>query len=500
MFRIISTLFLGITLSLSFAQSQTSNIFLGRDFWKKDPSVKTVQLLIAEGNNPTEMNRFAFDALCYAILENTDIDVLKYLLSLEGNEVNKITHDGRNYLMWAAYKGNVALTEYLIEEVSDTKIVDEHGYNLMTFAAISEQKDLAIFDLILANGGSIDDKTREGATALLLNASHMKNEATLNYFINKGADINATDHEGNNLFIYAARLGNIFTMEKAIEKGINPKKINNTNGNAITFAAIGWRRTTNPLSTFAYLKSKGVEANIVTKDGNTPLHYLARNQTDTNVIHFFLKNGVDPNLQNKEGSTALFQAIRGDNEAITQKLLTLTKDINHQNEAKKSALMYAYRELDVDLAKQLIEKGADTKVKDAENRNLIVHLFRMLNTNSKEDFEVLLKLAQENGVNETTPFEKGKNLLHLAIEEESAYLIEQAIALNQDVNHKNKEGLTPLHVAAMKSKNDTLLKLLLKHGADKSIRTDFEESAYDLADQNELLKVNKTNLKFLMIN
>ena len=328
-----------ITISSSLIAQSQGNIFLDREFWKKDPSVKTVQMLMAEGNNPTELNRFAFDAVCYGILENTNLEVMQFLLNLEGNEIDKVTHDGRNYLMWAVYKGNVGLAEYLIEKGSDTKIVDDHGYNLMTFAAISEQKDLAVFDLILNNGGSIDDNTREGATALLLNASHMKNEATYNYFIDKGADSKAVDHEGNNLFSYAARLGNLFMMEKAIANGIDHKKRNNNNGNAMLFAAKGWRRTTNSLATFSYLESQGVEANVITKDGNTPLHYLARSQKDSVVIRFFLDKGVNVNQQNDDGNTALFYAIRGKNEAVTQLLLPLTENINHRNKDGKSALM-----------------------------------------------------------------------------------------------------------------------------------------------------------------
>jgi len=68
---------------------------------------------------------------------------------------------------------------------------------------------------------------------------------------------------------------------------------------------------------------------------------------------------------------------------------------------------------------------------------------------------------------------------------------------NIDVNAKNGQGYTALHIASMKAKNDDILKYLLSKGADHSIKTDFEESAYDLAIENELLKKNNTELNFL---
>ena len=87
----------------SYAQKENENIFLDRDFWKTSPKVTKIKEMINKGANPVELNRYAFDAVCYAILENAPLESIIYLLSLNGNEVNKFTHDGRHYFMWAAY-------------------------------------------------------------------------------------------------------------------------------------------------------------------------------------------------------------------------------------------------------------------------------------------------------------------------------------------------------------------------------------------------------------
>ena len=50
----------------------------------------------------------------------------------------------------------------------------------------------------------------------------------------------------------------------------------------------------------------------------------------------------------------------------------------------------------------------------------------------------------------------------------------------------------------MKAKNLEIISFLLNNGADKNIKTLFDESAYDLASENELLKKANIDLKLLM--
>ena len=52
-------------------------------------------------------------------------------------------------------------------------------------------------------------------------------------------------------------------------------------------------------------------------------------------------------------------------------------------------------------------------------------------------------------------------------------------------------------MSAMTVKDDKVLKYLLSIGADKSIRTDFNETVFDLASENELLQSKNVNIEFL---
>ena len=76
-------------------------------------------------------------------------------------------------------------------------------------------------------------------------------------------------------------------------------------------------------------------------------------------------------------------------------------------------------------------------------------------------------------------------------------LVKKLSSLPIDLNSKNKDGLTALHKAAMIAKDDVMLKYLLSIGVIKDITTEFDETAYSLAKENETLTTNKIDLEFL---
>src|SRR4051812_36614699 len=95
---------LAAILSASLYVNAQQNKLLDANFWKTSPDLPTLKSEIEKGNSPTELNQFAFDPTVLAINNGASNDVAKYLIDLPGNGVSKLTHDGRIYLHWAAYK------------------------------------------------------------------------------------------------------------------------------------------------------------------------------------------------------------------------------------------------------------------------------------------------------------------------------------------------------------------------------------------------------------
>ena len=102
-----------------------------------------------------------------------------------------------------------------------------------------------------------------------------------------------------------------------------------------------------------------------------------------------------------------------------------------------------------------------------------------------------------------------ETLLHLAVKKNSLPLLKTLATYQIPMNTKNKEGLTPLHLAAMKATGTEILQFMIDKGADKKVKpnfenisdkkatTDFGETVYDLASENEILLKQNIKINFL---
>lgn len=470
--------------------AQTKNIFIGRDFWKTNPTIKDVEQKIKEGNSPTELNRFRFDAVVYALLENADANVIKYLIDKKGNGANKLTHDGRTYIFWAAYKNNLPIVEYLLKKGAKTDVIDDKGYSLFNFTAVGGVTNTKMYDLLIANGANpVKEKTPRGVNAMLLIIPKIKDFAIVEYFTKKGLDINSTDKNGNGAFNYTVQTGNKEMLQKLIDKGLPYKNLNKTGGNAMLFATRGSRRGYNSLEFFKYLEGLGINPNITDNEGYTPLHNIAFRNNDIPTYNYFIEKGVDVNQTNKDGNNAFILSTYRNSLDIIKLLAAKTKDINHKNNDGRTALTNALRNKP-EVIEFLLEKGADISIIDKKGNNLAYYLFNRYSPRNKEDFQQKLALLTAKGLDVTKSQKDGTTLYHIAVDKHSAPMLEMLKKnySNININAKNKNGVTPLQKAVMMAKDDKIIKKLIAMGANTKVTTDFNETLYDLAKENEALK------------
>ncbi|WP_273244643.1 MULTISPECIES: ankyrin repeat domain-containing protein [unclassified Flavobacterium] len=486
-------LFIASITFASFTLQAQNNVFLERSYWKKNPDVTQIKAEIAKGSNPSQLNANAFDPVVFAIVEDTANDAVKFLLEQKGNDVNKLTHDGRTYIFWAAYRGNTDLMEYLLARGAKTNVLDDHGYTYLNFAAANGQSNTKVYDLALKNGANLKkDLDHDGANALLLIAPHDKDFTLINYFIGKGLDIKSTDANGNTAFNYAARTGNITTLKRLLEKGVT------FNDNAMIFASQGTRSTANTLELYQYLESLKIKPTAVSKNGQNALHAIVRKDKQEDIIKYFIEKGVDINQADHDGTTAFMNAAMANSDvAVINLLAASVKNINQVNKKGISALALAVRSNTPEVVRLLIQKGADVNVADANGDNLAYYLIQSYNPQKAEAFEAKLKALEEKGFKVATPQKNGNTLYHLAVAKNDLSLIKLVERYKVDVNAKNKEGMTALHKAAMTAQDATILKHLMALGAKKDAVTEFKETAYDLASENEALTKNKIAIDFL---
>ena len=76
-------------------------------------------------------------------------------------------------------------------------------------------------------------------------------------------------------------------------------------------------------------------------------------------------------------------------------------------------------------------------------------------------------------------------------------MIKKVLQWGIDINKVNENGETALIKAAMLANDTNILEYLISKGANKKITTEFGETAFDLANENEKLKQKGLSLDFL---
>ncbi|RNC89494.1 MAG: ankyrin repeat domain-containing protein [Allomuricauda sp.] len=491
--KILPFVFL-FTLSLGYAQE---NVFLQRSFWKENPSIAEIEKAIAAGNDATELNRNLFDGVCYAFLEQVDNTSIIHLLGKKGNEVDKITHDGRTYIFWAAYKGNLEMVKWLVAHGARADIEDAHGYSVLNFAANAGQSNTALYDFLLAHKADINATTRSGANALLLAAASAKNEKILNYFMDKGLSFESLDDADNGIFQLAARGGNIQLLKMLAAKGADVNRVNKNGENALFMAAQGSRSKQHGKLLFDYLEGLGLDANLTNKSGRNLLHVLAVRNNNMEVYEHFIKKGLDINTQDVDGNTPLHNAARGNSLEVVQLFSNQVEDVNTKDNKGRTALAMAVSRNKPEIVELLLKQGAGIAATDNNGNTLAFYLKESYNAKSPEAFEAKWALLNKAGLLLTEAQHEGNTLLHLAAKDNNLALLQRLEGFGFDINQKNDEGITALHLAAMSTTHTDILKYLISKGADVSLKTDFEETVYDLAKENELLQEQNLTLDFL---
>lgn len=475
-----------------FAQ-RSQNPLLDQSFWKGQPGVEQVKEAVAKGADPAELNQMSHDPVSMAINSGAPNETVLYLLEQKGNEPSKLTHDGRTYIFWAASKGNVPLMKALIAKGAKTNIADAHGYYVSNFAATTGQRNTEVYDLIIRNGAKLKtEKNHDGANTLLIGVMADSNFALTQYLESKGLSIRDKDAAGYTAFDYAAKSGNIPMMKKLREKGVGFSK------DVMLLASQGTRRGGNSLEVFQYLESVGATPAVYGKKGDNPLHNIVRRPGQEAIVRYFLSKGSDPLQSNEDGNTVFMAAAAYNRDTATLGLLRpYAGDINRKNNAGETALSLAARSNSADVMQYLIRMGADVRASDEKGRNLGYFLLESYSRRQSKEFLPKLEVLASNGFSLAQPQADGSTIYHMAVAKNDLELLKMLQPYKADINAKNTEGLTALHRAAMMSKDDVILKYLLEIGADKTLKTGMDETAFELAKDNEYLAKQQTNIEFL---
>ncbi|MCP4159761.1 MAG: hypothetical protein GY760_06785 [Deltaproteobacteria bacterium] len=376
--------------------------------------------------------------------------------------VNRKNKFGQTPLHYAVLYGTYEIVDALINAGAEIDTIDEFNH---TPLILRLQDYLYQCDYMDEYPLKILKKEDAEKIALLL--------------IEKGADLTIQDENGDSLLLHASRIGYLRVVKKLVEKGMDVNK--KSDSKLILDEALS-----NEHSDVAdFLIDSGA------KPGRRSIFYAVQNNRA--LVDRMLEKGLKLNA-NFGGDTLLHRASFYRVPDVVELLLSHNLLVDKKNDDGKTPLYNAVEikeetEDELKIVKLLVEAGAD------------IHARREM-YRAESPFE----LAYKNELEKTVEYFKEKTSMTIddmfalrksfledaffkQIINEPGYHAQSFInSCNIDINAKNADGKTPLHIAVGKKDND-LIETLILSGADPSIKNSEGQTAIELAnvlDDNSL--------------
>ncbi len=247
------------------------------------------------------------------------------------------------------------------------------------------------------------------------------------------------------------------------------------------------------LEAMALLIEEGADVNLQSQSGATALIWAA---TDLAKVRLLIEHGANVNLSTKRGRTALLVAAMSDSSHdIVNLLLKQGADLKAVDFLKITPLRAATLGNDMETIRIFIEAGVDVNAADLpgitplmmaagwNGNTQAVQLLLAHGANAKAVSRPVMGLPVKNGASlfgSLTP-------LIMSAPFGPPQLIGSLLEAGADVNAKDVRGMTPLMLAVATDHQDqAVLKLLLAHGADPTIKDKTDASAVDWARKTAL--------------
>ncbi|KAF7997870.1 hypothetical protein HCN44_009268 [Aphidius gifuensis] len=361
------------------------------------------------------------------------------------------------------------------------------------FAAGYGRRDVVEF--LLSTGASIQARD-DGGLHPLHNACSFGHSDVVRLLLEAGANPNTRDNWNYTPLHEAAIKGKIDVCIALLQHGADPN-IRNTEGKTALELA---DPATKPVLTGEYRKDELLEAarsgneekllqllnplnvNCHASDGrrSTPLH-LAAGYNRARVVQLLLQNGADVHAKDKGGLVPLHNACSYGHFEVTEALLKHGAAVNASDLWAFTPLHEGASKSRAEVCSLLLSEGADPTQLNCHSKSAIdvaptLELQERLSYEYKghclldacrqADLTKLKKYITPEIINFKHPY-TGDTALHCAVSSiytKRKQIIETLIRKNALLNEKNKDFLTPLHVAADHSYYDAM-DLLLRNNA-----------------------------------
>ncbi|XP_071096601.1 serine/threonine-protein phosphatase 6 regulatory ankyrin repeat subunit C-like [Haliotis cracherodii] len=315
-------------------------------------------------------------------------------------------------------------------------------------------------EVLLKHNVNVNMQDDQGNTALHLLASRLKSQGKIALLLQKGADPNITNNNGQTPLLIACSESQAPEKyeSKQKEKICNFKGLENIKQRQ-TLRMKKWTVDNTKCfdkSVEVLLKYKA-NGDVTDIDGFAALHIAVR-QSNFELLCVLLNEGCDANVSDANGNTPL------------NLLLELVADC--QQGTASYFIPYHRREIQVwKFVMELLDRNADAEIQNSKKNAPLHHAASM---NCQRSLELLL----EAGVDVDVEDAHDRTPLHRCAQSGHARIARILLENGSDVNARDDKGDTPLHMA-VRRKQYNMVKLLVQMGADLSETNTDGLTAYD---------------------
>uniref|UniRef100_UPI0025AE8597 poly [ADP-ribose] polymerase tankyrase-1 isoform X1 n=1 Tax=Doryrhamphus excisus TaxID=161450 RepID=UPI0025AE8597 len=411
-----------------------------------------------------------------------------------GNSVLGCPNGAFRELFEACRNGDVSRVKKLVDTANvNAKDMAGRKSTPLHFAAGFGRKD--VVDHLLQNGANVHARD-DGGLIPLHNACSFGHSEVVSLLLCQGAEPNARDNWNYTPLHEAAIKGKIDVCIVLLQHGADPN-IRNTDGKSALDLA---EPSAKAVLTGEYKKDELLEAarsgneeklmalltplnvNCHASDGrkSTPLH-LAAGYNRVRIVQLLLQHGADVHAKDKGGLVPLHNACSYGHYEVTELLLKHGACVNAMDLWQFTPLHEAASKNRVEVCSLLLSHGADPTLLNCHSKSS-VDMAPTPELKERLSYEFkghsLLQAAREADmakakrslaleiINFKHPHTH-ETALHCAVASphpKRKQVTELLLRKGANVNEKNKDFMTPLHVAAERAHND-IMEVLQKHGA-----------------------------------
>ena len=427
---------------------------------------------------------------------------------------------GGSRLIESARTGDLSGLDSLLNGSADVNLREADGTTALHWAAHRMDHELAA--RLLEAGADPGLANDYGVTPLWLACTN-RDTAMVEALLQAGADADAALWSGETVLMNCARTGAADAVAALLEAGADPNAAEGKAGQT----ALMWAAAGGHADATGFLLDRGAGATAKTKGGFTPLLFAAR-AGDVDTARLLVEAGADPDEATPEHGNTLVVASAGGHEALALYLLAAGASPHRADENGITALHHAMRNgltalngvrYDPvyrvrppnmpDLARALLEAGADPNAQIKKSRRLgpdgspfemegaTPLMLAAVSADSGmmrllEDYEADPSITAAGGITPlmaaaraactgSCAFQGGGNMA--ASEEEvrrSLQAVIAAVEMGVDVNARNGDGQTAMHMAAFTGA-DAVVQYLADHGAEVNVRDNYGETPWTMA-------------------